>query len=207
MNFIIKENKINENFNINKHSSIVNIKMNRFLIISILALFSTIIFGADISENLNQTNYFEFESHQQPCGFFDTINITDGVLNSDNSITHNKINYSIFEYRDFDYVYTDIFTKVKVDIHTRGCVCMKKSCVRLCCNGGESYYNDECVFDLTFHPFEVTITQGEKSNIYDLYDENEKVVAVYGKPCTKFTLRSFSKLIYKDVRKTLTYTN
>lgn len=140
------------------------------------------------------------------CEFYNSINITDGVINADQSITHNHVNYSIFQYKDFDYIYDDNNTQVNVPEHKRGCVCLVKTCIRLCCIKGQKYNfeNKKCERDSKITKFYVAIQHMQlenKSIRHDLYDDGDEIVGVYGRTCDEYTEWYGAKynLIYDSV--------
>lgn len=71
-----------------------------------------------------------------PCSFWDTVNITSGVVSADGSITYNNITYTENEYAEFDYVFLNKTHRENVTSHLRACTCKDKPCVRLCCEAG-----------------------------------------------------------------------
>lgn len=92
-----------------------------------------------IKEPEEDVNYYKDEENTMPCNHFNTINITDGIKNSDYSITHRGITYSPNHYRKFDYIYKNQKTKILVENHTRGCICFYRKCIRSCCLPHQHY--------------------------------------------------------------------
>lgn len=84
------------------------------------------------------------ERAQLPCKYLDSINITDGVRQTDDSIVFNGMVFTKNQYARIDYVLENGMTHKIVQPYVRGCVCQKKSCVRLCCPYGEFYANRSC---------------------------------------------------------------
>ncbi|XP_058464529.1 G-protein coupled receptor Mth2-like isoform X3 [Malaya genurostris] len=73
------------------------------------------------------------ENVHLPCDFLDSINITDGVLSRDGSITHDGIRYEAVNFAMVNYSYDASGKKIDAPDYIRGCVCQVKSCVWLCC--------------------------------------------------------------------------
>lgn len=128
-------------------------------------------------------------SRDLPCQFLDSINITDGIRQSDKSIIYNNMTFEQDQYAKINYIIENGITRVAVDPYIRGCVCNYKPCIRLCCPYG------------TF--VDTTVKQGRKcrSNdaarnfeveILDPNDKPEKVILdhffayVDDRPCNKF---------------------
>ncbi|XP_031635605.1 G-protein coupled receptor Mth2-like [Contarinia nasturtii] len=67
-----------------------------------------------------------------PCDFSDSVNITDGLLHQNKSITFNGIEFPRDHYANISYVLENE-VELKVIPYFRGCPCIDKSCIRLCC--------------------------------------------------------------------------
>lgn len=76
--------------------------------------------------------------HELPCNFLDSINITDGALQSDNSIIFRDTKFIENQYARIDYL-VDNGSRISVEPHLRGCLCNIRSCIRLCCPYGTIY--------------------------------------------------------------------
>lgn len=84
-----------------------------------------------------RTNAFNsMLQYQGPCNFMDTINITDGYKDENNSFVHEGIVYEYGTYGLYGYVIENQTEKITVPSHYRGCVCKYKPCIRLCCVKG-----------------------------------------------------------------------
>lgn len=68
-----------------------------------------------------------------PCDFHDSINITDGLLDADDSIHFNGITFPRGQYTEMDYILVNGTEYTAVNSHIRGCPCNVKTCIRLCC--------------------------------------------------------------------------
>lgn len=83
---------------------------------------------------------YGFSSHKLqsrgPCNFKDTINITDGYKDENNSYVHNGIIYAPGTYDLYSYIIENQTEMVPVKEHYRGCICKYKLCIRLCCLEG-----------------------------------------------------------------------
>lgn len=74
--------------------------------------------------------------HELPCNFLDSIDISNGILQSNNSIIHGDIEYQEKNYGEIDYMFNDAMQPITVKPYYRGCPCQIKSCIRLCCPHG-----------------------------------------------------------------------
>lgn len=81
--------------------------------------------------------------HSLPCEFIDSVNITDGVFQPNNSIIFNGIEFTQDQYAEINYILKD--NKMhRVEPYRRGCPCKRKPCIRLCCPYGSfSVVNSE----------------------------------------------------------------
>lgn len=84
------------------------------------------------------------ERNQLPCKYLDSINITDGIRQADDSIELNGMVFTKDQYAHIDFVLENGVTHQIVPPYMRGCVCRMKSCVRLCCPLGSFYQNRSC---------------------------------------------------------------
>lgn len=82
-------------------------------------------------------------SDKLPCHYLDSINITDGVRQSDGIILHNGIRFAKDQYAQINYKYklNDGDERITVAPYIRGCLCNNdnKPCLRLCCPNGTFY--------------------------------------------------------------------
>lgn len=69
------------------------------------------------------------------CHFQDSINITDGKHFPNKSIIHNGIEFPKDHYAMVNHILNGS-KSVRVNPHARGCPCLEKPCVRLCCPFG-----------------------------------------------------------------------
>lgn len=142
-----------------------NVRWTLFALI-ITVLISTIIII--IIVNI-QTNY------ALPCNYVDSIDITDGTLQSDSSILFHR---SIFP--------KDQYYKVS-SYSTRGCVCNTKPCIRLCCPLGVFYDNNQFKCHNQTHELANRFEQ----EVLDIHNQTERwtlehhFAFVYEKPCSR----------------------
>lgn len=71
-------------------------------------------------------------SRDLPCDFLDSVNITGGVLHSNNSFIFNGIEFTVGQYTKVNYIVKDGQFLI-VEPYYRGCPCKNKPCIRLCC--------------------------------------------------------------------------
>lgn len=74
-----------------------------------------------------------------PCQYLDSINTTDGMQQTDGSITFDGMTFTKDQYAQVDYILENGVTRQLVKPYIRGCVCNTRSCVRLCCPLGSFY--------------------------------------------------------------------
>lgn len=136
-------------------------------------------------------NYYLKEQHQKPCSPFDTINITAGTKNSDDSITHNGITYEKNEYAYYNYIFKNQSHKIKVPKHIRGCICLHRICVRSCCLENEIWNSNinKCVSNnnTELSTFNATIRENGEFIDHNLQNSTEYGI-VFGKICPFYIL-------------------
>lgn len=74
-----------------------------------------------------------------PCHYLDSINITDGALQYDNSIIFRDTKFTENQYARIDYMLDNGTNHISVEPYLRGCLCNIKPCIRLCCPYGTIY--------------------------------------------------------------------
>lgn len=95
-----------------------------------------------------------------PCDYYDSINITAGVLHSNDSITFNGFEFTYGQYSKFNYILNGT-ERTTVAEYIRGCPCINRSCVRLCCPLGsvmDSGDNLKCHADQAANHLTIDIT-------------------------------------------------
>lgn len=70
-----------------------------------------------------------------PCDYLDSINITEGIHQPNGSIIFNDIEFPLHHYANVSYALKGT-ERTTVLEHTRGCPCINKPCLRLCCPYG-----------------------------------------------------------------------
>lgn len=138
---------------------------------------------SSLSQSLSQ-NYFEVERNSLPCSPYDTINITNGILNADNTITHHGITYERKHYKLYNYVYDDHETKIEVENHFRGCICYYKPCIRQCCPLNKQYdvTNATCIPSGILLSLNITIERYGVKYVKNLVHDEDYAI-FYNKPC------------------------
>lgn len=102
-----------------------------------------------------------------PCKFSDSINITAGEHHQNGSITFNGIEYSHDQYASIDYIEQN-GRKIIEPKYDRGCPCMCKPCIRLCCPYGSFTKStqgkiEKCVPDEAAKPISIEV-HGKEGN-------------------------------------------
>lgn len=120
-----------------------------------------------------------------PCHFLDSINITDGALQTDNSIIFDGTKFIENQYSRIDYILDNGTHHKSVEPHLRGCLCSIKPCIRLCCPYGTIQTKEKrCSRHEAATEFESEI-YAENSNARTLL-ENHHFGYVDGRPCNSF---------------------
>lgn len=71
-----------------------------------------------------------------PCDFLDSMNISDGVFRSNRTIFYKDLAFPQGQYAKINYTYDNGVDRTNVPPYMRGCICNRKSCIRLCCPYG-----------------------------------------------------------------------
>lgn len=126
-------------------------------------------------------------SKKLPCDYLDSINITDGTLRSDLSITFNDITYTNDQHFEISYVLKNGEKLPTLQPYRRGCICRLKPCVRLCCAAG-TFFDDEInKCQNQTHPQAKLF----EHDVLNEFNETEKWILdhhfayVYDRPCQK----------------------
>lgn len=85
---------------------------------------------------LNCVGHAILLSGNLPCNFLDSYNITDGVFQSDRTIVYKDFKFPIDQYAKINYTFDNGMERTIVTPYTRGCICNRKPCIRLCCPYG-----------------------------------------------------------------------
>lgn len=142
-----------------------------------------------VEKSEEDVNYFDIERDEKPCSFYDTVNITDGVKNSDGSVSYEGITYLLDQYKSYDYIYKGPNVRKNVTSHLRGCICQHRICIRSCCPKG-FVFDNKCIksSNETFTDFSVAIEHHAGIHIFDLFSNKNDYALTYTKPCIGFLL-------------------
>lgn len=126
-----------------------------------------------------------------PCEYLDSVNITGGALQSDNSIIFGDTKFNENHYSRINYILDNGTQPIPVAPYLRGCLCKIKPCIRLCCPYGtvhERLPNGEkgCRKHDAAREFETEI-YAENAYVKTLL-ENHYFGYVDDRPCNKFYL-------------------
>lgn len=97
---------------------------NRLATTSVQFVWIVVLFGL-------LTKTFAFKG-ELPCHYFDSIDISEGFVHNNKSITFDGIEYHKNQYADISYAIEN-GKRVPTKQHTRGCICQIKNCIQLCC--------------------------------------------------------------------------
>lgn len=70
-------------------------------------------------------------SNKLPCKFIDSIDISDGVVQSNQSIIYDGVEFTPADYAEMDRVLNKKGEEIPAKPHTRGCLCNRKPCIRV----------------------------------------------------------------------------
>lgn len=105
------------------------------------------------------------------CKLKDTINITGGHEDNNGNFIHQGVNYSPGSFGVSNYILVKT-QKILVEQHMRGCVCLYKTCIRICC-ASKSECSSDFSFLLPMHD------EGE----YELNSNSAEFGILRGTPC------------------------
>lgn len=122
-----------------------------------------------------------------PCHFLDSINITNGIVQPNKSISFAGTVYPHGQYAEIDYILNEENEQETVQKHTRGCLCKLMPCIRYCCSfGSYSVTNNDltndCNFDASIESYETEILDQNNSTKRVKLDQQFKIIDE--KPCT-----------------------
>ncbi|XP_059613890.1 G-protein coupled receptor Mth2-like [Phlebotomus argentipes] len=146
--------------------------------------------GASLQWSLVASQALVRDSLGVPCDFFDSINITGGVEDTEGNIVFRGVVYPPDQYGEFDYEMVNWTTKFSVEPHLRGCICRMgdKKCVRFCCPEDKVYGNDGCerpkLSVNANSPVLIDVLE-EDGNVTLAVNVEERFAIVYGKPCVQ----------------------
>lgn len=133
---------------------------------------------------VSQSDAFNILSRDIPCEFLDSVNITDGIRQSNGSILFNGIQFPSDQYATINYIYENGTKRITVDPYTRGCLCNIKPCIRLCCPYGTFVNGKKCDSHESAREFESDVID-ENNNVNKvILDHHFGYVA--DRPCSYF---------------------
>lgn len=108
----------------------------------VITLFTLAVFW---SSSLGSTFELNRDDPRMPCSFFDTVNITGHHRHANGSYQYEDILIPKEYVGTYNYEFRTLVDKVKVQPHVRGCICLLKTCIKMCC-GRDSmkYLNQSC---------------------------------------------------------------
>lgn len=118
------------------------------------------------------------ETIKEPCDYIDTVNITSGQMDENGNIKFNGTIFPKETYAQYNYEIVNYAERKSVNQHTRGCICLIKPCIRLCCYKNPT--NSIAIPCVSEDTFSVQNIDGNVQNV-NLNDGNFGVVL--GKPC------------------------
>lgn len=110
-----------------------------------------------------------------PCHFLDSINITAGISHDNGSITFNDTLFDKDQYAEINYILENGEKKITVDPYIRGCVCILKPCIRLCCPLGQFFnrsIDTKCQNDVAARYFKADILDENNTTVQVILDEH-----------------------------------
>ncbi|CAO1380277.1 unnamed protein product [Diamesa hyperborea] len=121
---------------------------------------------------------------KEPCNYIDTVNITSGHKDNDGNIIFNGTTFPKEMYAQYNYEIVNYVEKKSVNPHTRGCLCLIKPCIRLCCysddtNSTPSLESIPCVSKNTFS------VQTRNGDVQDVNLSDGHYGVVIGRTCSK----------------------
>ncbi|XP_031641197.1 G-protein coupled receptor Mth2-like [Contarinia nasturtii] len=102
------------------------------------------------------------------CDFDDSVNITDGVRQADDSILFDNIKYEKDTYKMINYTYTwesEVQTFRKTDAYIRGCIPKSKPFIRLFCRRGVENRNCPSHSAIRNHPQKIIDENNEEITV------------------------------------------
>lgn len=126
-----------------------------------------------------------FIEHNMPCDFLDSINITNGALQSNKSIIYNGIEFPAGQYVNINYTVRNVTEIVPMPSYTRGCACNLKPCIRLCCPFGMIHLKSGvCKAHESAAHFKV-FTEQYRNNQFEDVEVVQKFAFVDSYPCKR----------------------
>lgn len=143
------------------------------------AWFTLLVF---LSGSLGSTFELNRDDPRVPCSFFDTVNLT-GHLRHDNGSYQYEDMLIPKEYTGtYNYEFRTLVDKVKVQPHVRGCICLLKTCIKMCCGRDTMKYMNQSCEDIYPGNKTIEVTYLDGSTVKDVVIGD--IFAVQeGRPC------------------------
>lgn len=184
-NFYLDHEKIRNLIDWTNVTTTVNINMHLIILIGFIILNCGSL-AISVSEEL-------------PCDFLDSMNISDGVTYSNGTVVYEHFEFPVGQYTKINYTFNDDNERMTVAPYTRGCICNRKSCIRLCCPFGSIQVKSrQC------QPNEVAKSVELFSTIYINKNTTNvqpvlKFPFIYGYPCKRMHLNKREYIIISPV--------
>jgi G protein-coupled receptor Mth (Methuselah protein) len=94
-----------------------------------------VILGFSLSEAKDKVKSVKLDDG--PCEYRDTLNITSGFMDLVGDFHHEGTVYTRGSFAEYNYIIENFTNKIDVEPHIRGCICLYKNCIRICCRGDE----------------------------------------------------------------------
>lgn len=136
------------------------------------------------------------------CRFIESVNITDGALQPNQSIIYDGVEFTTDDYAQVDYVLNYGEQHVSAEPHIRGCLCNRKKCIRLCCPYGQVMRVQNGTKSCVGHD------KASSLHTEILHQDNENEPAKFGgrfsfvddRPCEKFYMADDDAIEMTHVR-------
>lgn len=70
-------------------------------------------------------------SNELPCQFIDSIDISEGALQPNQSIVYDGVEFTPADYAEVDYDLINGVERISTQPYARGCLCNRKPCIRV----------------------------------------------------------------------------
>ncbi|KAL5291457.1 hypothetical protein ACFFRR_010700 [Megaselia abdita] len=148
-------------------------------IFKIITLFTLVVFW---SGSLGSTFELNRDDPRVPCSFFDTVNLTDHVRYENGSYQYEDIIIPKEYTGTYNYEFRTLSDKVKVQPHVRGCICLLKKCIKMCCGRDTMRYMNKSCEDIYPGNKTIEVTYFDGSIVKDVVIGD--IFAVQeGRPC------------------------
>lgn len=111
-------------------------------IFKVIALFTLVVFWPGTLASTFELNQ---DDPRVPCSFFDTVNLTGHFKHENGSYEYEDMLIPKEYVGTYNYVFKTLVEKIKVKPHVRGCICLLKTCIKMCCGRDSAhYFNQSC---------------------------------------------------------------